>query len=300
MKRATLLCLAAALLPACGGNYSNEDIDFQLALPAQEDIAVRLPAQTIEVPDPAEYYRITRDVIGTFNGIGSAFLALIDAVRAYPPSERLPRHRVWGPFPNGEHPQWQARLVIDRSGDAFPASFTYSVDVRPARGPGDWIPLITGGVRSDGGVRRGEGEMTLSTAAARAAGYPLDDLDGWETLAVDYRTTAFPISRKMTLVNHPAGERFVYSYGEAADGSGSMVFDFPTPALAPFATLAQISSRWNAAGAGRGDFHVVQGSRARAAGVDCWAPDGRATYVQRELEPLKNSGSPGSCAFPPP
>jgi hypothetical protein len=300
MKRATIsLSLALALAGACGGNYSNEDLDFQLALPAQEDIAVRLPVRT-EVPDPAEYYRTTRDVIRVFNGIGTAFLDLIDAVRAYPPSQRLPGHRVWGPFPNREHPGWQGRLVIDRTGDALAASFTYSIDVRPVLGAGDWIPLITGNVRSAGGVRRGEGQMVLATAAARAAGYPLGDLAGWETLAVDYRTVTFPIGRKLTLVNHPAGERLVYSYDEAADGSGSMVFDFPTPALAPFATLAQISSRWNAAGAGRADFHVVEGLRARASGVDCWDPDGRATYVQRELEAFKNSGSPATCVFPPP
>jgi hypothetical protein len=291
--------LLAVVVSSCGGNYSNEDIDFQLALPVQEDIAVRLPAHTVDVPDPSEYYKITRDVVKAFNGIATAFLSFIDTVRAFPPTERQPGHRVWGPFPIREHPGWESRLVIDRApGAGLVAAFTYSVDVRTAGRAGPWIALITGNVHSDGGVRRGEGQMTLSTTAARAAGYPLGDLDGWETLVIDYRTVAFPVSSKMTLVNHPAGQRFVYAYEEAADGSGSMVFDFPTPQFAPFATLAQIRSQWIASGAGRADFRVVEGLRARARGIDCWGADTRSTYVLRELDPAKNLGTAATCVLP--
>jgi hypothetical protein len=298
MNRLIKLLALLAVLDGCGGNYSNEDLDFQLALPAEEDLAVKLPV-TVEIPDPAEYYKITRDVVGTFNRIAAAFLDLIDAVRAFPPSERQPGHRQWGPVPVREHPGWQARVVIDRDpGDGLPASFRYTVDVRAAGSP-TWISLIVGSVRSSGGVRRGDGQMSLDTTAARAAGYPLDGLAAWQTLTIDYRNTTFPLSSQMTLVDYPGGQRFVYSYLENADASGGMTYDFPTPQLAPFAELVRIGSRWLATGAGRADMQVLNGLRGRARGIDCWAADTRATYVFRELEPAKNSGDAATCAIAP-
>jgi hypothetical protein len=300
ISRPTVTLLLAAALAGCGGNYSNEDVDFQLALPAQEDIAVRLPA-TAEVPDPAEYYKITRDVVKAFNGIGNAFLSLIDTVRAFPPSERQAGHRVWGPFPNQEHPGWQARVVIDRADDAAASvTFTYSVDVRPTGSAAAWLPLITGTVHSNGGVRRGQGQMVLTTTAPRAAGYPLDMLDGWESLTIDYQSVTFPVTSTMTLISHPESRRTVYSYAEEADGAGAMVFDFPTPQFAPFATVARIHSRWLASGAGRGDFQVLEGVSARARGTDCWSADTRASFVSRDLEPARNLGDAATCALPAP
>jgi hypothetical protein len=298
MMRESLLLVAT--FAGCGGNYSNEDIDFQLALPAQEDLAARMP-HTVEVLDAAEYYKVTRDVVASFNTVAGAFLSLIDAVRLYPPTERQPGHRVWGPVPHDKHPGWQVRVVIDREpGSSVPATFHYSVDVRPTAPAASWIPLIIGAVRSDGGVRRGDGEMTFTSTAARAAGYPLDTLEGWESLTVEHRTGSFPISIKMTLVDHPAGARTVYSYQEQTDGSGSMVFDFPTPKLAPIARLVRIQSRWLPSLAGRSDMQVIDGLRAGAGGVDCWGSDTRPTYVERDLEPARNMGLASSCLLPAP
>src|SRR5687767_15856528 len=99
MSRTTCV-VAAALLAGCdAGNYSNEDIDFQLAVPAREDIAVRMPVQALEINDSAEHYRSTRNTVKALDGIADAFLKLIDHVRSYPPTERQVGRRVWGPFP---------------------------------------------------------------------------------------------------------------------------------------------------------------------------------------------------------
>jgi hypothetical protein len=46
-------------------------------------------------------------------------------------------------------------------------------------------------------------------------------------------------------------------------------------------------------------MQVVEGLRARAGGIDCWGPDTRATYVQRELEPAKNAGDAATCVLGP-
>src|SRR3954467_4963489 len=121
-NKPVIVLLCAALLAGCGGNYSNEDIEFQLALPEREDLTAKLPAQAIELADAAEYYQHTRKVVKTFNGIGDAFLSLIDNVRLEAPSERAGARRVWGPFPNREHPQWLVRVVIMRGANPNVAS----------------------------------------------------------------------------------------------------------------------------------------------------------------------------------
>src|SRR3954453_24168503 len=109
MNRLIKLLPLLAVVEGCGGNYSNEDLDFQLALPVQEDLAVKLPV-TVEVPDSAEYYKITREVVRIFNGISTAFLDLIDPVRAFPPIDRQPGHGQWAPSPVREHLGWHRRV----------------------------------------------------------------------------------------------------------------------------------------------------------------------------------------------
>jgi hypothetical protein len=291
MKWLCLILLGAS----CGGNYSNEDLDFQDALPEQEDIAVKLPAQAVEVADGAEYYRTTRDVVKVMTGISQAFLDLIDSVRAQVPSERATGHRVWGPYTVVEHPGWVFRLVMDRS-DGPPASFAYSVEVK---GDGGWIVLLTGGYDQTGGPRRGEGQVKLTTDAARAAGYPLAALEPWRELTIDYQTRDFPLSLRMTLLSFPESATTTYQYQQNRDGSGDMLFDFPTPKLAPFATVLGMHSRWLGSGAGRADVRVRTGTLSGRTGSDCWGIDGRSTFSLRQIPPMIMSGSESACVFPP-
>src|SRR6185369_3193918 len=178
------IALLVSVATGCGGNYSNEDIDFQLALPEREDIVVKLPAQSLDTADSAEYYRSTHTVTKSLNGIADAFLALIDYVRLNPPTERVQGHRVWGPFPAERHPDWNVHMVLDREGDPNqPSRFDYSIEVRPTANPAaSWIPIIIGNFAPAGGVRRGIGELRFTATAARAAGYPLEGLIGLESL----------------------------------------------------------------------------------------------------------------------
>lgn len=290
MKWLSLIVLCAS----CGGNYSNEDLDFQDALPEQEDIAVKLPAQAVELADAAEYYKTTRDVVKVMTGISKAFVDLIDAVRAQVPSERAAGHRVWGPYAVLDHPGWVSRLVMDRS-DGPPPSFAYSLEVKR---DGDWIVLLTGGYDQTGGPRRGQGQIKLASDAARAAGYALLALDPWRELTVDYQTLDFPLSLKMTLISFPESATTSYQYQQARDGSGDMLFDFPTPQFAPFATVLSMHSRWLGSGAGRADMRVHLGTLAGRTGSDCWGIDGRSTFSQRQIPPMVMTGRESACVFP--
>jgi hypothetical protein len=84
---------AFALLVTACGNYSNEDVDFQLSLPEPSDVEARLP-QALLAADSAEYYVISHKAVTDFNGLVIKTIALIDYVRSHPPTTRQNNHRV--------------------------------------------------------------------------------------------------------------------------------------------------------------------------------------------------------------
>ena len=290
------------------GNYSNEDIDFQLAVPERQDIAVRLPAQALESNDSAEHYRSTRATVRSLDGIADAFLSLIDHVRAYPPSERQIGRRVWGPFPLQENPLWLARLVIERVDTAQPLRFTYSVEFRARNDQNaPWAALITGEFTPGPDARHGTGALHFTSTAARAAGYPLTKagdptggLNPVDSLDLEYKTDAFPLRIKVTLVGFPGKETLVFEHTEEQDGAGSMTFKFPTQGN--IVSLLEIRSRWLGSGAGRADVQVLSGIPLvmGAKGTDCWGIDTRPTYVHRDWDPGREFGDPNTCVFSTP
>jgi hypothetical protein len=300
MSRVITFLLIAALAGCDAGNYSNEDIDFQLAVPEREDIAVRLPAQALESNDSSEYYRSTRTTVRDLDGTVDAFLALLDHVRATAPSERQPTRRVWGPFPIVESPLWLARLAVERIPEA-PVRFAYSIEFRAkADATAPWMPLFRGEFVPGPDARHGTGTLQFTSAAARAAGYPLGGLAGIDNLTIEYRTDAFPVRVRVSVVSSPAMESAVYDHTEEQDGSASMVFTFPTPG--PSVTSLEVRSRWLGSGAGRADVKVLAGLPlfVGVTGTECWGIDTRATFIRRPWEPARNLGLESTCVFPAP
>ena len=297
-QRLILLGLFAAAVGACGGNYSNEDIDFQLAVPQREDLAIQLPA-TAEAPDAAEHYKNTRNVVKTLNGIADAFISLVDHVRAAPPSQRAPGHRVWGPFPVAAG-LWEVRMVVDRP-DPAQLQFVYSVDFHSrVDTAAPWGALFTGQFAPNPMGGRGDGAFHFSAAAARTAGYPLLDLAGVDTLDIEYSTLTVPRHIHIELTNFPAEQKAAYDYQETPDGAGAMLFQFPTPGGGALVMSLEIRSRWLATGAGRADVTVLTGLATGMKGVDCWGVDTRATYVHRDWDQALDRGDVSTCVFPAP
>jgi hypothetical protein len=300
MKPIAIVLLAVAGCDA--GNYSNEDLDFQLAVPERQDIAVRLPTMALEANDSAEHYTITRNTVRTLDAAADAFLSLIDNVRVHPPSERHADRRVWGPFPVKENPLFEVRLVVDRlSTPGQPLLFSYRIEFR-LRAPqdGTFAPLITGEFTPNGNARKGTGVLHFTSTAARAASYPLGGLLPIESIDIEYRTDAFPLRIKVTVVNVADRQPWVYQHTEDQDGAGSMEFIFPTPG--PIVTSARIRSRWLGSGAGRADVDVLTGLPIAlgAKGIDCWGIDTRPTYVHRDWDRSVEFGDPAACVFPAP
>ena len=297
------IAICAALCGCDAGNYSNEDIDFQLAVPQRQDIAVRLPAQALESNDSAEYYRNTRKTVRDLNNAADAFVSLIDHVRATAPSERHPDRRVWGPFPVIENPLFLARVVINRINQpGTPLRFSYSFEFRARADAADrWQVLISGEFIPAGDARHGTGLVHFSSAAARAAGYPLGGLVGIDDLTIDYKTDGFPMTIRIGLTTFPELKMATYEHTEQQDGSGSIHFVYPTPGVLGVDAL-DTTSRWLGSGAGRADVRVSAGNPLvlNKSGTDCWGIDGRATYVHRDWNMAAELGAESTCVFPAP
>jgi hypothetical protein len=303
MKRALL---ATALAAAACGNYTNDDVDFQYAVPERQDLSVSVPALTAaDAADAAEYYLFTRGVVRVFDVLATGLTGIVDAVRAYAPSARTEDTRVWGPFPNNQNPSWENQLIIrrvpDASGETFGFAFHYDVQYR-RRGVRDaaWASLMTGDFKPSGGARRGSGNLMLTLAGARAAGYPVGDFGDLETLTITYHRSTYPITVKATIMNAPTALKpgGTYDYLENADGSGSMSFVW-REAPNPVVSALEVRSRWLATGEGRADARPIDGLAALVGvkGIDCWGRDGRATYLLRGWEPKRVLGDPATCVF---
>src|SRR5581483_3559779 len=93
-KTIPLLLVVVALSGLAGagcGNYSNEDLEFMQALPEKSDLSADVPTRSaVVLANTAELYRMTRDVVVIFNGVVDSFLTLIDAIRSYSPTTRMP------------------------------------------------------------------------------------------------------------------------------------------------------------------------------------------------------------------
>ena len=303
MKRVwSIVTISAALLGACGGNYSNEDLDFQTALPDDRALEAQLPQRAV-VADPAPLYNATRDVMLVFNGTVRRVLALVDFVRRHEPTVRRPAQRVWGPFPMEDKPGWHLRVTMAKipSMTGAPDTFQYAFEVTRSPSAGPWFSTLTGTFRPGvGGAGAGAGRFHIETAAARAAGYPDDPPrpgetpDPLDTLDVDYDLTGAPrmIALDLRLVR---GATVAYTYAANADGSGSITFTWPGEAGNSSAEEVLVMSRWLATGAGRADATVTRGTATGTTWTECWGPDARATYVKQGWLLGRTQGDPAAC-----
>lgn len=299
MKRFLPLLLLG--LSACG-NYSNEDLDFQLALPQDGELEAKLP-QAISVNDSAEYYVTTRKVVTDFNAIARTLVGLVDKVRGISPTSREGSQRTWGPWPDENHPGWQMRVTMDRTDDPSAASgfnISYLFEVRSTQIAGaGFIPLMTGSYAPSGNARRGRGELTLWAGKVHEAGYALDDFGQLVQLDLCYQTLEYPIVVHMVAQNQDTvKERQVtYDYEEAADGSGTLYFNIITDRTVSSFDLRFIS-RWLGSGAGRADAYAVNLNL--LAGTDCWGPDTRVSWSWRIDQGAKDPNEASLCAFSAP
>lgn len=299
------------ILAACGGNYSNEDVEFLGALPVRGELESKLPQQAaqsgatgtrqdaLSVGDPSTAYADARAASDAFNSGLFWLLEVIDQIRLLPPSRREPDRRVWGPFPDHDHPGFIDEVVMERQ---EPALFNYRIEVRRQDDPPStpWIPLVVGSFRGTGGARKGTGEVHLLAATALAGGFPTgSDLAKVQTIDMSYVTDRSPIEVNMYVQGTPdAGFQTVsYAYAEYDDHHGSIQFAAKaTDTNGNQLVLSEIA-QWLASGQGRSDISVQAGLFFGTIAVECWDAQFRVTYANKPWETPPLVGTAASCAL---
>jgi hypothetical protein len=298
----TFTVVVLALAAGCG-NYSNEDLEFMNALPAQEDLFANIPARSaLTQGTEAELAKQTHEVARVFNRMLFDILGGVDFIRTFPPSERGHNTRTWGPWPHEKHPDWQYRFVMTRN-DADHSMFTYELQLQDTTNPANvWVDFLGGSFTSTRGARRGVGTFTLQSDMVRAAGFPVEIGEGarLRSIRFDYDTRDFPINVQVTMETYPdlldlgMWVTTTYEYGVDARGQGAMAFtvtgnlDLTSAALE---TLT-VTSRWLPTGEGRAEATITLGDGVGLTETQCWNRDFNPTFTNKPWPVSPDSPDP--------
>ncbi|HYI01482.1 hypothetical protein [Hyalangium sp.] len=302
-----LLCLLAA----CGGNFSNEDLEYLNALPSREALASKLPGtdtssgsglaqrrDRLVVGDISQLYIDTRKASADFNASLDSLLGLLENIRTVPPTTREPDRRTWGPWPDRNQPGHQVRFLMDRAGD----SFDYRLQFKPsAAGEEAWWSFLEGSFKADAGIRVGEGELHLFIDDAVAQGLNVGGLRGLKQLDVGYQNKALPTRVEMIFSAQPTpplttATQVRYNYRELPGGLGEMRFLLTDTDAVPgnLREDVEITSRWTPNSGGVATFVILQGDLLGASYRECWDAQNKVTFAKRSWE-LFGIGKGSDC-----
>ncbi|CAM3099812.1 hypothetical protein [Corallococcus soli] len=304
-----LLCLLAV---ACGGDFSNDDLEFQNALPQRKDLAAMLPDSAtrtgqgtgtrrdglaFQVLGGTSALAVQAYEVGTqFNASVDALLTLLELFRGLPPTTRETDRRIWGPFLADDHPGHELRLVMERQG----TDFAYRLQFRP-RGAGEdgWWTYLPGTFKADGGIRKGTGALALDLKAARANGFDTREATALDRLDIRYQTKARPTSVELLFTGAGAALPLTrYASRQVPEGQGEMAFRLPGQELIPGGPLEtlDILARWTPDGRGKLVLTILEGDAKGAKYTECWDAATRITFLQRNWDFLNpTEGDAASC-----
>lgn len=313
MKKTASLALVAVLLAACGSELDPDTV--RATLPTPESVALRTAAAD-DAPGQAgvqsqalgetplyqsEYAVMSYWTAVSVNvGVGVT-LKLLQAVTAFPPTECSESSCTWGPWVDeGGLNRW--RLVVEKTGDAFSYSFAAQNGVTG----GEFVPLLSGVAYPGPDRDHGRGSFTLDFDAEDALAHgPLWEKSDYGQVTVDYDNLS-GTSIEAVLLNgknddpeNPVFMNAVYAFVD--DGAGGEL----QVAAENLSTTERFSlrTRWDAAGAGRGDVHYsgldgVLGNDDDARASECWA--GQAFgFVEQYDSKFPDLGPESACAFQP-
>jgi hypothetical protein len=292
-----LLCILAA----CGGTFSNEDLEYLNALPTRDALASKLPDRgsssndglaqrqdRLAVGDTSQLYADTRKASTEYNNALDSLLSLLENIRTVPPTTREPDRRIWGPWTDRNQPGNNVRFVMDRDG----AFFDYHLQFKPsAAGEDAWWSFLEGTFKADSGIRIGEGELHLFISEALSHGLNVGGLRGLERLDVGYQNKALPTLVQMiftTPIIPPAttAPQVLYTYREQPGGFGEMSFLVKdTDAVqGGLREDLRITTRWTPNRGGVGTFVILEGDLKGASYKECWDAQNKLTYAKRSWE----------------
>lgn len=292
---ATLLSLAAGC-----GTWSNEDVRFLEALPTREDLRVEVPAGTAAVAlaggrlaaaapldcglGGADAWIAARKTSTEINASVDWVIGLVDLVRRYPPTSRLPDGRIWGPFDDDKHPGREIRIVIMRAVPADPAApveHHYAFEAREKAGAAPFRPVLAGWFVG-ATAARGRGSLALYFETIWELGMADADTPRGE-MDVAYDRSVEPRTVRLALLAPQPGsvplQQFDYAYSGFQDGRGLFKYLFQKPAAGGGTDELTVSASFAADGAGRGFISLAAASGATGTFQQCWDAGACLTYV---------------------
>jgi hypothetical protein len=293
--------VAAAALAACGnyGNGAIDDAPFYNALPRAEYLKVDVPKDAAQPLCGLGESKIATDTRNL--GIGLAvgvyvILGVIDAVRSFPPTTRTADTRLWGPFPDGQHPGITVQVRMVR---IAPDRFTFAVEQK--RDPAGAF-LTTLSAELNGAVaQRGSGTLHYDSANAAALGIGKVDDPTQGRLDIDYDFSSDPRTIALRTVGTLKSVSVDIS-SFAASGQTWLSLAFLDGA-----DQVTASSKFVKSGAGSAKYSVKSGTFADVIS-ECWDANYCRSYLKdpagRITPPCTGGafcefGSSSSCVIAP-
>ncbi len=253
---ALLRVLSTALLLSCAcGNLSNQDLAFLEAIPQKDQLHVVVPANGAPPAcalGTADIWNSAKSTGDSINAGVDNILALVDAIRAQPPTARDTDSRTWGPFPDQGRAGVDIRVNMSRELDASGTPWRWIYDIAARRAPGDFLPIIEGeffGAQARNGIGRlvvhFENSWTLQINQPTDPKYPM-------RIYYDLSSDPHTVSLDLTSGAGFGLVGFDYGYAGYADGHGR--FDYAIPQNG---CTVEVTTYFNAQGAGRDVFRVA-------------------------------------------
>jgi hypothetical protein len=271
---------ALALLCACG-NLSNDDIAFVEAMPQKQNLHVQVPSGSAAQPlcsiGSADMYANAKTTGLSINSSVDDMLAMVEFIRTVTPTNRADDSRTWGPFRDQKHAGVWIKVVMVRELDATYTPWRWIYTIAAARPPGAYLPILEGeffGAQA----RQGIGRITLHFENSTQLGIN-DPKDPNFPARIFYDLSGNPRTISLDLtsgVNAFGLVSFDYFWAGYTDGHGR--FDFAIPDAKTGCTV-DISTFFNAQGAGRDVFRQRCGSTLSSDVKQCWDAVGCLTFV---------------------
>lgn len=319
-----LAALSAALLAtACGQQLDPAAI--RAALPSAEVVKIDAPnptggaaamppglqgrqAAVASAGGPAPF-AVTSYLFATAvnSGVFWTLAPIAWLTQVVPPTSCTDAACTWGPF-SGEQDLNSWMLVVTRSGDAYDYALS-GAPKSPAGSP--FVPVLSG--RAFPGVveHRGHGTFTVDfdevwAGLAHPAGEVQQDF-GSLTVAYDARTSlhldvSFLGGRNNELPGAdpaaPNRVNAVYAFDASAVGGDLQLGFRPLPPYLDGVVeqTTSLHTRWDATGAGRGDFLATRPGDTVVGFSQCW--DGPPAYTMIFDGSSQTLTDPSGCAFP--
>ncbi len=297
--RRPILPLAIALSLAACGNWSDSDARFLAGLPERDDLHVHPPTEAAS----AQQGLTSGDLGQSQSGLqADAFLNLdnmarqlnawidgltggLDLVRQLSPSVREDDLRIWGPYPDEEHPGTELQVVVTL--DEAANRYAYVVEWR-ARGSEDEFTEVVSGSFDGAKAKGGSGTFTLDMEKAREVGVAHVAPDKILKLTLGYdhpEDGGVTVQLEEVLIAAADGSErtFQFSHRRDADESGAFSYVFSVPAKGYDVTA---TARWLPTRAGRVDGVGYSRffQRVVANHHECWNEDLEVVYYRQDYD----------------